>query len=265
MLASPLTWYWPSGGQRLAPFCPTAARRNNYWQEVRNEAGSRESHRPPGGDHMTPRAAFWCALEHLGADAGDGRHRADLQPHLPAASEPQRRAGSVANGAAGVVSSAVSPPSARCSDRKRPANPIGWLCAPPARRTRSVHWGCCSCISPRPGPGATGWAGWLSRRWVCGVRPAALPDWFAAVAPLAAGGVGGCRRHGGWALGNTFAPAVPLQSAPPAPSAWAGRPVTSLTSWPESALPADRGGRHGRRSFRWYSDTGGPGRSSASS
>src|SRR5262249_9442938 len=52
ILASPLTWYWPSAGRRLAPFFPPPVRRNNHQQEVRDEAGSREeppSHwRPPG-------------------------------------------------------------------------------------------------------------------------------------------------------------------------------------------------------------------------
>src|SRR5258705_13370856 len=62
ILASPLTWYWPSARQRLAPFCPIAAGEIITGKRGEMTPDSTAGQRAASGGLLTPRAAFWCAL-----------------------------------------------------------------------------------------------------------------------------------------------------------------------------------------------------------
>ena len=176
---------------------PHRGRRNNHGQEVRNDAGSREEPPPARRRPHDATGRFLARIEHLGADSGDGRHRADLQPRPPAASEPERRAGKRRRTAwPRSVSSWVSPPSARCSGGSARRTPSAGCCAPRAVVCGRCTGGAAPAVPRDPGLGPLAGLDWLSRRRLRGVRPAAVPDRVAAVAPLAAGGMGGRRRHG---------------------------------------------------------------------
>ena len=81
---------------------------------------------------------------------------------------------------------------------KRPANPIGWLLSVTGLSYAVGAVG--ELLLHFPRTRALGdWLGWIYglRHRVRDIRPAAVPDRFAALAPLAAGGVGGRGRHGG--------------------------------------------------------------------
>jgi signal transduction histidine kinase len=174
-----------------------------------------KSHRPPGGDHMTPRAAFWCALSiwvlTLSAFATAMIYN---QVHPL----PEKLGGGTGNVLTGTVSVTFIFGFATVGALlgwKRPANPIGWLLSATGLSFAFALVGLLLLQFPRTRAWGS-WTSWLfflgvgfvvfvlllfptgslpSRRW----RPVA----WAAVTGL-----------GAWAVGNAFAPVL-VTSGPP--------------------------------------------------
>jgi signal transduction histidine kinase len=181
-----------------------------------------KSHRPFGGGHMTPRAAFWCALGIWAltvATAATALIYNHVHPLAPSLSAGQ---GTVANGVAAVGFIGGFATVGALLGWKRPANPIGWLL-------------CASGLSYAVGalgglllqfPGARAWGHWLGWVWLFGAGlvvfvlllfpTGSLPSrrwrpvaWTAAVGLVA------------WVLGNALAP-LGIASGSPSPIGVAG-------------------------------------------
>jgi signal transduction histidine kinase len=176
----------------------------------------------PGGDHMTPRAAFWWALSIWVltlATAATGLIYNQAHPLPPDLS------GGTGNALAGMVAMTFIGGFATVGALlgwKRPANPIGWLLSATGLSYAFASIGLVLLQFPRTRAWGN-WLGWLfffgigfvvfvlllfptgslpSRRW----RPVA----WAAGAAMAA-----------WVLGNAFAP-VAISSGSPSPLSVAG-------------------------------------------
>jgi signal transduction histidine kinase len=182
-----------------------------------------KSHRPPGGHHLTPQAAFWCALSIWVltlATAGTALIDSHVYPLPPAA---RAGAGSAADGVVAMVFIVGFATVGALLIWKRPANPVGWLMSATAA-SYALAAGAGLLLLHFPRTRAWGnWVGWLfglgigfvvlvlllfptgslpSRHW----RPVA---WATAVGMVA------------WALGNAFAP-VSISSGSPSPLGVAG-------------------------------------------
>ncbi|MGO9219288.1 MAG: histidine kinase [Streptosporangiaceae bacterium] len=176
----------------------------------------------PGGDHMTPRAAFWWALSIWVltlATAATALIYNQVHPLPPELS------GGTGNALAGMVAMTFIGGFATVGALlgwKRPANPIGWLLSATGLSYAFASIGLVLLQFPRTRAWGN-WLGWLyffgigfvvfvlllfptgslpSRRW----RPVA----WAAAAAMAA-----------WVLGNAFAP-VAISSGSPSPLSVAG-------------------------------------------
>ena len=155
------------------------------------------SHGPPGGDPMTPRAAFWRALSiwvltlATAATALIYNHVHPLPPSLSGGQERGER-----RGRGGFIGGFATV--GALLGWKRPANPIGWLLSATGLSYAARRPGLLLLQFPAdPRLGQLAGLAVFPRRRVRGFRPAALPDRFAALAPLAAGGMGRRRRHRG--------------------------------------------------------------------
>src|SRR5215813_3978406 len=182
-----------------------------------------KSHRPPGGDHVAPRTAFWPALSIWVLTLATAAS-ALIYDHIhPLPPSPSAGQGSVANGVAAVGFIVGFATVGALLGWKRPANRIGWLlCASGLSYAIGALAGLLLQFTATRGWGhGLGWI-WLfgagfvvfvlllfptgllpSRRW----RPVA---WIAAAAMA------------GWVLGNTFAPAPVDGSLPHNPIAVGG-------------------------------------------
>ena len=151
-----------------------------------------------GGRTVTPRAAFWCALSTWVltlAAAATALIYNQVHPLPPSLGGGQ---GTFVTGTVAVTFIGGFATVGALLVWKRPANPIGWLLSATGLSYAVAFIGLLLLQFPR----TRGWAqlaglDLVFRHRVRGVRPAALPDRFAALAPLAAGGVGRRCRHRG--------------------------------------------------------------------
>jgi signal transduction histidine kinase len=174
-----------------------------------------KSHRPPGGDHMTSRAAFWCALSiwvlTLLAFATAMIYN---QVHPL----PEKLAGGTGNVLTGTVSVTFLLGFATVGALlgwKRPANPIGWLLSATGLSFAFASAGLLLLQFPR----TRAWGNWTSWLFFLGVGfvvfvlllfpTGSVPSrhWRPVAWAVAAG-------IGAWAAGNAFAPVL-ITSGPP--------------------------------------------------
>ena len=136
---------------------------------------------------------------HLGADPGGVAATAMIYNHVhPLPVKLGGGTGTVLTGTVAVTFIAGFATVGALLAWKRPANPIGWLLSATGLSFALADRGAAAAaIPPDPRLGQLAWLDVLPRRRFRGVRPAALPDRFAALAPLAAGGVGRRAAHGG--------------------------------------------------------------------
>jgi signal transduction histidine kinase len=181
-----------------------------------------KSHRPPGGDVISP-AAFWRALSIWGltlATAATALIYNHVHPLPPSLSAGQ---GSVANGVAAVGFIVGFATVGALLGWKRPANPIGWLLSASGL---SYAIGALAGLLQQF-PATRVWGHWLGWTWLFGggfvvfvlllFPTGSLPSRrWRPVAWTAAAGLAG------WALGNTFAPTPVDGSLPHNPIAVGG-------------------------------------------
>ena len=170
---------------------------------------------PPGGDHMTPRAAFWCALSIWVLTLSAAATALIYNQVHPL---PPKLSGGTGNALAGTVAVAFVVGFATVGALlgwKRPSNPIGWLLSATGLSYALANIGVLLLQFPRTRAWGN-WTSWMfflgigfvvfvlllfptgslpSRRW----RPVA----WAAAAAIAA-----------WAVGNALAPRL-ITSGPP--------------------------------------------------
>src|SRR4249920_1833412 len=168
-----------------------------------------ESHRPPGGDHMTPRAAFWRAWS-IWTLSLAAMTTALVYNHLhPLPASLSGAQGNRLTGVAEIVFIGGFATVGALLAWKRPGNPIGWLLA----ATGLTYAAAAFALLLVQFPGTRVWSHWLGWLWLAGItfvvfvlllfptgklpsrrwRPVA---WAAAAAAA------------GWVLGNAFAPVI---------------------------------------------------------
>ena len=210
---------------------------------------SRGEPRSTSGRTMTPRAAFWCALSIWVLTLSAAATALIYNQVHPL---PPKLSGGTGNAVAGTAAVAFIVGfrhRRRAARVETPGEPDRLA---PVRHRPVVcvrHRRAAAAAIPRdPGLGHLVWLDIFSRHRVRSARPAALPDRFAALAPLAAGGVG--RRLPPWWHGLSVTPSPPCLSpaAPRRQPRRRGRAGRARLRHPRrgqrAAARGDRPGRH---------------------